>query len=202
MRKPAPQRGRSPIQQSFPEKLGLQLPECKRPNEEGNSFYQSIIGHPIEDSYVFKDWVQEQYEQGRPELHLRILCTQGALLSIRILCSRKLGSVSPKIQAKGAGLHAIPIPIQCQAGRRWTHFWIREGKKGPKHGRCRTLEWQRKARPYLFFQACSDSSEDQVGEPCDGKPSRTVRRALKMNERFTTTSLQGELARFADWSDS
>uniref|UniRef100_M1AQY9 Uncharacterized protein n=1 Tax=Solanum tuberosum TaxID=4113 RepID=M1AQY9_SOLTU len=24
----------------------------------------------------------------------------------------------------------------------------------PKHDRCRTLEWQRKARPYLFFQAC------------------------------------------------
>ena len=34
--------------------------------------------------------------------------------------------------------------------------FIREGKKGPKHGRCRTLEWKRKARPYLFFQACSD----------------------------------------------
>ncbi|KAC9261816.1 hypothetical protein E3N88_44228 [Mikania micrantha] len=32
---------------------------------------------------------------------------------------------------------------------------IREGKKGPKHGRCRTLEWKRKAGPYLFFQACS-----------------------------------------------
>ncbi|XP_061368144.1 NADH-ubiquinone oxidoreductase chain 5-like, partial [Gastrolobium bilobum] len=31
-----------------------------------------------------------------------------------------------------------------------------EGKKGPKHGRCRTLEWQRKGRSYLFFQACSD----------------------------------------------
>ncbi|XBJ22993.1 hypothetical protein VPH35_001263 [Triticum aestivum] len=45
--------------------------------------------------------------------------------------------------------HTVP-------GRRWTHFWIREGKKGPKHGRCRTLEWQRKARPYFFCQACSD----------------------------------------------
>uniref|UniRef100_K3Z2I6 NADH-ubiquinone oxidoreductase chain 5 n=1 Tax=Setaria italica TaxID=4555 RepID=K3Z2I6_SETIT len=44
--------------------------------------------------------------------------------------------------------HTVP-------GRRWTHFWVREGKKGPKHGRCRTLEWQRKARPYFFCQACS-----------------------------------------------
>lgn len=34
--------------------------------------------------------------------------------------------------------------------------FIRDGKKEPKHGRCRTLEWQRKARSYLFFQACSD----------------------------------------------
>jgi hypothetical protein len=31
--------------------------------------------------------------------------------------------------------------------------FIREGKKGPKHGGCRTLEWQRKAGSYLFFQA-------------------------------------------------
>nr|KJB09767.1 hypothetical protein B456_001G163400 [Gossypium raimondii] len=34
--------------------------------------------------------------------------------------------------------------------------FIREGKKGPKHGGCRTLEWQRKAGSYLFFQACLD----------------------------------------------
>lgn len=38
-------------------------------------------------------------------------------------------------------------------------------------------------------------AEDQVGEPCDGKPSRTVRRALNENERFTTTSLQARGAR-------
>uniref|UniRef100_A0A8I6XTR9 NADH-ubiquinone oxidoreductase chain 5 n=1 Tax=Hordeum vulgare subsp. vulgare TaxID=112509 RepID=A0A8I6XTR9_HORVV len=44
--------------------------------------------------------------------------------------------------------HTVP-------GTQWTHFWIREGKKGPKHGRSRTLEWQRKARPYFFCQACS-----------------------------------------------
>jgi len=80
MRKPAPQRGRSPILKSFPEKLGLQLPECKRPNEEGKanhprySFYHRIIGHPIEDSYVFKDWVQEQYEQGNFVLPPSFIC--------------------------------------------------------------------------------------------------------------------------------
>ncbi|KAM1141841.1 hypothetical protein EV1_041361 [Malus domestica] len=28
--------------------------------------------------------------------------------------------------------------------------------EGLKHGGCRTLEWQRKARSYQFFQACSD----------------------------------------------
>ncbi|KAF7117269.1 hypothetical protein RHSIM_RhsimMtG0004100 (mitochondrion) [Rhododendron simsii] len=74
--------------------------------------------------------------------------------------------------------------------------FIREGKKGPKHGRCRTLEWQRKARPLfpgLFGHTVP--AEDQVGEPCDGKPSRTVRRALKTNERFTTTSLHARGAR-------
>ena len=37
-------------------------------------------------------------------------------------------------------------------------------------------------------------AEDQVGEPCDGKPSRTVRRALNSNERFSTTSLHARVA--------
>ncbi|GKA16313.1 hypothetical protein Tco_0696060 [Tanacetum coccineum] len=32
---------------------------------------------------------------------------------------------------------------------------IREGKKRPKHHRCRTLEWKRKVRPFVFFQARS-----------------------------------------------
>ncbi|KAL8542229.1 hypothetical protein ACS0TY_003189 [Phlomoides rotata] len=38
-------------------------------------------------------------------------------------------------------------------------------------------------------------TEDQVGEPCEGQPSRTVRRALNSNERFTTTSLHARGAR-------
>jgi hypothetical protein len=39
-------------------------------------------------------------------------------------------------------------------------------------------------------------------ESDEGRPSRPVQRALKTNGRFTTTSLQGELAWFADWSNS
>jgi hypothetical protein len=39
-------------------------------------------------------------------------------------------------------------------------------------------------------------------EPDEGRPSRPVQRALKTNGRFTATSLQGELAWFADWSNS
>ena len=63
-------------------------------------------------------------------------------------------SVVNHLKSKG-GWPARHTYTHTVPGRRWTHFWIREGKKGPKHGRCRTLEWQRKARPYLFFQACS-----------------------------------------------
>jgi hypothetical protein len=37
--------------------------------------------------------------------------------------------------------------------------------------------WQRKARPYLWSTSSQVSAENP-GEPCDGKPSRTVRRAL------------------------
>ncbi|KAK8933540.1 hypothetical protein KSP39_PZI015467 [Platanthera zijinensis] len=44
----------------------------------------------------------------------------------------------------------------------WLDAWGRglvvlpEGKKRPKHGRCRTLEWQSETGVALFFQACSD----------------------------------------------
>ena len=54
---------------------------------------------------------------------------------------------------KEAGLHAL---FEMRLLRQAVDSFIREGKKGPKHGRCRTLEWQRKAGSYLFFQACSD----------------------------------------------
>lgn len=53
--------------------------------------------------------------------------------------------------------------------------------------------------------ACSDmwfSQKIDVGEPCDGKPSSTIQRALKTNERFTTTSLQGEITRLTNLFDS
>ncbi|KAG4936276.1 hypothetical protein JHK85_051195 [Glycine max] len=52
---------------------------------------------------------------------------------------------------------AVPpcLSIDTQLSRPITNA-TGEGKKGPKHGRCRTLEWQRKGRSYLFFQACSD----------------------------------------------
>ena len=91
---------------------------------------------------------------------------------------------------KEASLHALFDTTRA------VDYFIREGKKGPKHGRCRTLEWKRKARLYLFFLfGYKVSAENQVGEPCDGKPSRTVRRALNSNERFTTTSLHARVAR-------
>ncbi|KAK4344953.1 hypothetical protein RND71_035129 [Anisodus tanguticus] len=81
-----------------------------------------------------------------------------------------------------------------------------EGRRGLSTARCRTLEWQRKARPYLFFRALfghTVPAEDQVGEPCDGKPSRTVREhRIRMRGLPPHHCMQGELARFYDWSDS
>ncbi|KAL8538536.1 hypothetical protein ACS0TY_000524 [Phlomoides rotata] len=51
--------------------------------------------------------------------------------------------------------------------------------------------------PFLCFGLFGHTvpAEDQVGEPCEGQPSRTVRRALNSNERFTTTSLHARGAR-------
>nr|BAD15494.1 hypothetical protein [Oryza sativa Japonica Group] len=39
----------------------------------------------------------------------------------------------------------------------------------------------------LGFSTCGG------GEPCDGKPSRTVRRVPKVNERFTTTHILDQI---------
>ena len=48
-------------------KAGLTLPECKRPNEASKSDdpnfcpYHRVLGHPIGDCWVFKDWVEKRY---------------------------------------------------------------------------------------------------------------------------------------------
>ena len=35
--------------------------------------YHRVLGHPIEDCYVFKDWVQKQYEEGVITLSPKVL---------------------------------------------------------------------------------------------------------------------------------
>ncbi|PKU62331.1 hypothetical protein MA16_Dca028551 [Dendrobium catenatum] len=46
-------------------KARLELPECKRPEESKHSGdpnycpYHRVVSHPIEDCYVFKDWLEK-----------------------------------------------------------------------------------------------------------------------------------------------
>ncbi|XP_020674420.1 uncharacterized protein LOC110093776 [Dendrobium catenatum] len=53
----------------------FQLPKPKRPIEVDKSNdpnycpYHKMLGHVLEDCYVFKDWVQNEYKSGRMSIH-------------------------------------------------------------------------------------------------------------------------------------
>ena len=53
---------------------GLKLPECKclgdmtRSDDPNFCPYHRILGHTIEDCYVFKDWIEKKYRDGEIEL--------------------------------------------------------------------------------------------------------------------------------------
>ncbi|KAL0927954.1 hypothetical protein M5K25_002182 [Dendrobium thyrsiflorum] len=60
-------------------KAGMELPECKRSEESKHSGdpnycpYHRVISHPIEDCYVFKDWLERKYKKGEFTLSDNVL---------------------------------------------------------------------------------------------------------------------------------
>ena len=57
----------------------LPLPECKRPEEAGKTDapnycpYHRVLGHTIEDCYVFKDIIERRYKSGEIQLPASVL---------------------------------------------------------------------------------------------------------------------------------
>ena len=57
----------------------IPLPECKRPEDADQSDqpnycpYHRVLGHPIEDCFMFKNWVEEKYKNGEIELPQSVL---------------------------------------------------------------------------------------------------------------------------------
>ncbi|KAL0913885.1 hypothetical protein M5K25_017377 [Dendrobium thyrsiflorum] len=60
-------------------KAGLELPECKRPEESKQTGdpnycpYHRVVSHPIEDCYIFKDWLERKYQKGELTLSDNVL---------------------------------------------------------------------------------------------------------------------------------
>ncbi|KAL0918906.1 hypothetical protein M5K25_010953 [Dendrobium thyrsiflorum] len=60
-------------------KAGLELPECKRPEESKQTGdpnycpYHRVVSHPIEDCYIFKDWLERKYRKGELTLSDNVL---------------------------------------------------------------------------------------------------------------------------------
>ncbi|KAL0910728.1 hypothetical protein M5K25_018811 [Dendrobium thyrsiflorum] len=60
-------------------KAGLKLPECKRPeeskqiNDPNYCPYHRVLYHPIEDCYIFKDWLERKYRKGELTLSDNVL---------------------------------------------------------------------------------------------------------------------------------
>ncbi|KAL0917553.1 hypothetical protein M5K25_012620 [Dendrobium thyrsiflorum] len=60
-------------------KAGLELPVCKRPEESKQTSdpnycpYHRVVSHPIEDCYIFKDWLERKYHKGELTLSDNVL---------------------------------------------------------------------------------------------------------------------------------
>lgn len=63
-------------------KSGLQLPKPKWLGEVDNTYdlnyspYYKLMSYPIEDYYIFKDWVEKQYKEENTSLSKSVLSQQ------------------------------------------------------------------------------------------------------------------------------
>ncbi|PKU62970.1 hypothetical protein MA16_Dca028177 [Dendrobium catenatum] len=84
-------------------KAGLELPECKRPEESKHSGdpnycpYHRVVSHPIEDCYVFKDWLEKQYKMGELTLSDNVL-VRPRKESTRVVTSSSVFPLKEKTQ--------------------------------------------------------------------------------------------------------
>ncbi|KAL0925887.1 hypothetical protein M5K25_004261 [Dendrobium thyrsiflorum] len=82
-------------------KAGLELPECKRPEESKQTDdpnycpYHRVLGHPIEDCYIFKDWLERKYRKGELTLSDNVL-THPRKESTRVVTSSSVPLVDEK----------------------------------------------------------------------------------------------------------
>ncbi|GJR35832.1 NADH dehydrogenase subunit 5 [Tanacetum coccineum] len=153
---------------------------ARNPSLAKQSFGYAILGFALTEaiasfapmmafliSSVFRSKNQRKKERswsGKAKMVPRIwvargcLCPDGGALWGRAQCNRN--STPPTSSAPLYRLnHSKGLIGGTVNHANWLDAWGRGlvgREKGPKHGKCRTLEWKRKARPYLFFQACSD----------------------------------------------
>ncbi|PKU68717.1 hypothetical protein MA16_Dca024254 [Dendrobium catenatum] len=86
-------------------KAGLELPEYKRPEESKETGdpnycpYHRVLGHPIEDCYIFKDWVERKYQKGELTLSDNVLVNPRKE-STRVVTTSTIPSVEEKRKEK------------------------------------------------------------------------------------------------------
>ncbi|KAL0924292.1 hypothetical protein M5K25_005106 [Dendrobium thyrsiflorum] len=85
---------------------GLELPECKRPEEadqnDNPSYcpYHRVISHPIEDCYVFKDWLEKKYRDGEFTLSNSVL-VHPKKESVKVITSSPILPINEEDKSKG-----------------------------------------------------------------------------------------------------
>ncbi|KAL0926136.1 hypothetical protein M5K25_004530 [Dendrobium thyrsiflorum] len=85
---------------------GLELPECKRPEEvdqnDNPSYcpYHRVINHSIEDCYVFKDWLEKKYRDGEFTLSNSIL-VHPKKESVKVITSSPTLPINEEDKIKG-----------------------------------------------------------------------------------------------------
>ncbi|KAH7688681.1 Retrotransposon gag domain-containing protein [Dioscorea alata] len=143
-------------------KVGLQLPESKRPEEADKKDhpnfcpYRRILGHSIENCYVFKDWIERQYQEGKITLSKNVLLDQPAehtnyvsvALQEEALWGQDAGSTSEGMQADGGSQIPKEPALLGVPKSLWEIFISKKSRKMLKKlGELPGIKWRRAQEP-------------------------------------------------------
>ncbi|KAL0905669.1 hypothetical protein M5K25_024106 [Dendrobium thyrsiflorum] len=172
-------------------KAGLELLECKRPEESKHTGdpnycpYHRVISHPIEDCYIFKDWIERKYQKGELTLSDNVLA-HPRKESTRVVTS---SSIPPTEEGRTEKKQTQKEQWAIAVSKKTTKMLKQlEGVPGVK--------WKSPTEPVLDLKALPIAQTstfkqrpNQAGSSKSGKekPSKRKTKLKKFKEKMTST---------------
>ncbi|PKU63303.1 hypothetical protein MA16_Dca026525 [Dendrobium catenatum] len=134
-------------------KAGLELPECKRPEDadkkDDPSYcpYHRVISHPIEDCYVFKDWLKRKYINGEFTLTNNIL-VHPKKESVKMIGSSPIPLIKKEDKMKGK---MMPEKDEWQTAISKKTIKMIKQLEGVPH-----IKWKSSTKPVLKLKGYSN----------------------------------------------